>query len=163
MTTRANRAMPPSSRRSAASTAATSTATWRSPRWSPTRTAPNAGYGIAAYVDGLQSAGRIEEALARTEDAVAAARGVGNPYWVAYSLWIAGMAFSHTDARRAFAAWDEGMAVVREHRVHFFEGFVAAADVARLHTSAGDVEAALVLFADAVGAFQRLPARWRSS
>ncbi len=112
------------------------------------------GYGIAAYVDGLQSAGRIEEALARTEDAVAAARGVGNPYWVAYSLWIAGMAFSHTDARRAFAAWDEGMVVVREHRVHFFEGFIAR-DAARLHTAAGDVEAALVLFADAVGTFQR--------
>ena len=112
------------------------------------------GYGIAAYVDGLQSAGRIEEALARTEDAVAAARGVGNPYWVAYSLWIAGMAFSHSDARRAFAAWDEGMSVVREHGVHFFEGFIAR-DAARLHTSAGDVEAALVLFSDAVGAFQR--------
>ena len=112
------------------------------------------GYGIAAYVDGLQSAGRIEEALALAEEGVAAARGVGNPYWIAYALWIAGMAFSHTDPRRAFAAWEEGMAVVREHRVHFFEGFMAR-DAARLHTSAGDVEAALVLFADAVGAFQR--------
>ena len=41
------------------------------------------GYGLASYVDGLQSAGRIEEALALTEESVAAARRLGNPYWVA--------------------------------------------------------------------------------
>jgi hypothetical protein len=56
------------------------------------------GYGLASYVDGLQSAGRIEEALALTEESVAAARRLGNPYWVAYALWIAGMAFSRTNA-----------------------------------------------------------------
>ena len=84
------------------------------------------GYGLAAYVDGLQSCGRIEDALDLTEDAVAAARSLGNPYWISYALWIAGMAFSKADVRRAFAAWDEGVAFVREHRVHFFEGFLAA-------------------------------------
>ena len=56
--------------------------------------------------------------------------------------------------RRAFAAWDEGVAFVREHRVHFFEGFLAR-DAARLHTSDGEPEAALVLFADAIAAFHR--------
>ena len=65
------------------------------------------GYGLASYVDGLQSAGRIEEALALTEESVAAARRLGNPYWVAYALWIAGMAFSRTNARRALAASEE--------------------------------------------------------
>ena len=65
-----------------------------------------------------------------------------------------GMAFSKADARRAFAAWDEGVAFVREHRVQFFEGFLAR-DAARLHTSDGEPEAALVLFADAIAAFHR--------
>ena len=83
------------------------------------------GYGLSAYVDGLQSAGRIEEALELTEESVAVARNLGNPYWIAYSLWIAGMAFSHVEPRRALAAWDEGMAVVRDQRVRFFEGFIA--------------------------------------
>jgi len=112
------------------------------------------GYALAAYVDGLQSCGRIDDALALAEEAVTVARAVGNPYWIAYALWIAGMAFSRTDTRRAFAAWDEGVAVVREHRVQFFEGFLAR-DAARLHTSDGEPEAALVLFDDAIGAFHR--------
>jgi predicted ATPase/class 3 adenylate cyclase/DNA-binding CsgD family transcriptional regulator len=112
------------------------------------------GYGLSSYVDGLQSAGRIDEALALTEESVAVARSLGNPYWTAYSLWIAGMAFSHTESRRALAAWDEGIAVVREARVQFFEGFIAR-DAARLHTSAGEPAAALGLFAEAITAFQR--------
>ena len=112
------------------------------------------GYGLASYVDGLQSRGRVDEALSLTEQSVAAARDIGNPYWIAYALWIAGMAFSRSDSRRALAAWDEGVAFVREHRVHFFEGFLAR-DAARLHTSDGEPEAALVLFGDAIVSFQR--------
>jgi predicted ATPase/class 3 adenylate cyclase/DNA-binding CsgD family transcriptional regulator len=112
------------------------------------------GYGLAAYVDGLQSCDRIDEALALTEESVAAARSLGNPYWISYALWIAGMAFSKADVRRAFAAWDEGVAFVREQRVHFFEGFLAR-DAARLHTTDGDVHAALMLFAEALSEFQR--------
>ena len=64
------------------------------------------------------------------------------------------MAFSRPTRGARFAAWDEGVAFVREHRVHFFEGFLAR-DAARLHTSDGEPEAALVLFADAIGAFHR--------
>ena len=64
------------------------------------------------------------------------------------------MAFSKADVRRAFAAWDEGVAFVREHRVQFFEGFLAR-DAARLHTSDGEAETALALFAEAITAFQR--------
>jgi DNA-binding CsgD family transcriptional regulator len=112
------------------------------------------GYALASYVDGLQSAGRVEEALAFTEQSVAVARKLGNPYWIAYALWIAGMAFSRSDSRRALDAWDEGVAVVREHRVHFFEGFLAR-DAARLHTSDGEPEAALVLFGDAIASFHQ--------
>jgi predicted ATPase/DNA-binding CsgD family transcriptional regulator len=112
------------------------------------------GYGLAAYVDGLQSCGRIDEALGLAEESVAAARTLGNPYWISYALWIAGMAFSRADIRRAFAAWDEGVAFVREHHVQFFEGFLAR-DAARLHTSDGEPETALVLFNEAIAAFHR--------
>ncbi len=112
------------------------------------------GYGLASYVDGLQSAGRIDEALAITEESVTAARRLGNPYWVAYALWIAGMAFSRTNARRALAAWEEGIGYVHEHRIGFFEGFMAR-DAARLHTSHGEPDVALGLFAEAIQAFHR--------
>ncbi|HET6877870.1 MAG TPA: LuxR C-terminal-related transcriptional regulator [Jatrophihabitans sp.] len=112
------------------------------------------GYALASYVDGLQSAGRLEETLALTDEAVAAARRLGNPYWIAYALWIAGMALSRTNARRALAAWEQGVAFVHEHRVQFFEGFLAR-DAARLHTTAGEPDVALGLFADAIDAFHR--------
>ena len=58
---------------------------------------PGQAYGIAAYVDGLQSAGRVEEALELTEPAMAAARELGNPYWLVYTLWIVGLAHSRSD------------------------------------------------------------------
>jgi len=112
------------------------------------------GYGIAAYVDGLQSCGRVDEALALAEESVEAARELGNPYWVSYALWIAGMTFSKRDPGRALAAWDEGVAFVRAHSVQFFEGFLAR-DAARLHTCDGEPETALVLFSEAITAFHR--------
>ena len=96
----------------------TSTATSSSPPTSRERYGRERGYGLSSYVDGLQSAGRTEEALALTEESVAVARGLGNPYWIAYSLWIAGMAYSAPSRRRALAAWDEGMAVVRDAAGH---------------------------------------------
>ncbi len=111
-------------------------------------------YGIAAYLDGLQSAGRVDEALELTDSAVAAARELGNPYWLAYTLWIVGLAFSKVDAARALLAWDEGVGVVREQRVKFFEGFIAR-DAARLHTSEGDPDAALALFGPAIESFHQ--------
>jgi hypothetical protein len=64
------------------------------------------------------------------------------------------MAFSRTNARRALAAWEEGIAYVREHRIHFFEGFMAR-DAARLNTSDGEPDMALGLFAEAIQAFHR--------
>jgi predicted ATPase/class 3 adenylate cyclase/DNA-binding CsgD family transcriptional regulator len=115
---------------------------------------PSQGYAIAAYVDGLQSAGRAEEALALTDSAVAAARELGNPYWIAYTLWIVGLAFSKVDKKRALLAWDEGVDFVREHRVKFFEGFIGR-DAARLHTSEGEPDAALALFGPAIESFHQ--------
>jgi predicted ATPase/DNA-binding CsgD family transcriptional regulator len=112
------------------------------------------GYALASYVDGLQASGRVDEALELAEESVAIARERGNPYWISYALWIAGLAFSKADAPRALAAWDEGVAFVRGHRVQFFEGFLAR-DLARLHASDGEPDAALVLFSEAITAFHR--------
>jgi len=109
-------------------------------------------YGLPAFVDGLQASGRVDEALALTDTSVAAAREVGNPFWIAYALWTAGLTHANTDPPRALAAWDEGVAVVQEHRVLFFEGYLAR-DAARLHTIDGDPATALSLFAKAIEAF----------
>ena len=115
---------------------------------------PTRAYGIAAYIDGLQSAGRVEEALELVPAALDAAREVGNPYWVAYTLWIVGLAFSRVDPRRALQTWDEGIAYIGEHAIRFFEGFMTR-DAALLHTSDGQLETALTLFAASIEAFLR--------
>jgi DNA-binding CsgD family transcriptional regulator/tetratricopeptide (TPR) repeat protein len=111
-------------------------------------------FAVAAYVDGLQSAGRVEEALAQTDAALEAARDLGNPYWVTYTLWIVGLALSKVDPPRALETWDEGVAYLAEHDVRFFEGFLAR-DAALLHTSDGQLETALALFGTAIEAFVR--------
>lgn len=40
------------------------------------------------------------------DSSVTAAREVGNPFWLAYALWIAGTTLSNTDPQRALSAWD---------------------------------------------------------
>ncbi len=109
-------------------------------------------YGIAAYIDGLQSAGRVAEALELTEAALDAAHELGNPYWVAYTSWIVGLAWSKADPQRALEVWDEAVAYIGEHDVRFFEGFMAR-DAALLHTSDGQLDSALTLFAASIEAF----------
>ncbi len=111
-------------------------------------------YAIAAYIDGLQSSGRLEEALELTEAAVEAAGELGNPYWVTYTWWIVGLAWSKADPQRALEAWDAGVAHVGEHDVRFFEGFLAR-DAALLHTSDGQLETALTLFDASIQTFLR--------
>jgi predicted ATPase/DNA-binding CsgD family transcriptional regulator len=111
-------------------------------------------YGIAAYVDGLQSSGRVTEALALTGSALSAARELGNPYWLTYTLWIVGLAHSTTDPQEALRTWDEAVAYVDEHDVRFFEGFLAR-DAALLHASDGQLETALHLFGTSIQSFVR--------
>ena len=153
-TTRASPGTPRSSRPWARCTAATSIAMSSSPAPWRTRTA---AIGATAWPPTSTASSRAAGSTRHSRSPRSPsppARSLGNPYWIAYALWIAGMAFSKADVRRAFAAWDEGVAFVREHRVQFFEGFLAR-DAARLHTSDGEPEAALVLFAEAIAAFHR--------
>ena len=116
-----------------------------------TRFGGTRGYGLASYVDGLQASGRVAEALELVDASIAAARDLGNPYWIAYALWIAGLALSKAEPKRALATWDEAVEHVREHQVHFFDGFLAR-DAARMHTSDGEADRALALFDTAVRA-----------
>ena len=67
----------------------------------------------------------MDEALELVDASVVAARDLGNPYWIAYTLWIAGLALSKAEPKRALATWDEAVDHVREHEVHFFEAFLA--------------------------------------
>ncbi|MGQ0826722.1 MAG: LuxR C-terminal-related transcriptional regulator [Actinomycetota bacterium] len=111
-------------------------------------------YGLPAYVDGLQASGRVDEAIALTEESVATARDLGNPFWITYALWTAGLAHASTDPARALTAWDEGVEFLREHRVDFFEGFIAR-DAARLRAAHGEVETSLPLFVTAIHSFRQ--------
>ncbi len=115
---------------------------------------PGQAYGIAAYVDGLQSSGRVEEALRLTEAAISAARDLGNPYWLTYTLWIVGLTHSKEDPQRAIRTWDEAVTYLGEHDVRFFEGFLSR-DAALVHTSDGQLETALSLFGTSIQAFVR--------
>ena len=72
------------------------------------------------------------------------------------------MAFSTADPRRRWPRGTRASPFVREHRVHFFEGFIAR-DAARLHTSDGEPAAALALFSGRDRRRSSAPATSRSS
>jgi predicted ATPase/DNA-binding CsgD family transcriptional regulator len=115
---------------------------------------PALAFARPALVDGLQASGRVEEALALLDSSVIAARDAGNPFWLAYALWVAGTTLSKLDPPRALSAWDECLDVIAEYRVDFFGGFVAR-DAARLHTATGDTDAALDQYAGAIESFHK--------
>ncbi len=149
-TTRASPATRRSSRRSARSTAAISTATSSSPGRSRERYGTERGYALAvlrrrAPVGRSHRGGaRAHRGIGRRradarEPVLDRVRAVDRGHGVLAGGRRAGR------SRRGTKAWP----VVREHRVQFFEGFLAR-DAARLHTSDGEPEAALVLFGDAI-------------
>ena len=113
------------------------------------------GWGLSLLLDGLQASGRVDEALALTDDAMAAARTLGNPYFIAYAYWTSGSAHRHTDPDRALALWREGLDYVHQHRVDFFVGFIAR-DAARLRLVDADPDDALTMFDAAIDAFQQV-------
>jgi predicted ATPase/class 3 adenylate cyclase/DNA-binding CsgD family transcriptional regulator len=111
-------------------------------------------WGLSLLLDGLQASGRVDEALAMTEPAMAAARALGNPYFIAYAYWTSGGAYANSDPDRALALWREGLDYVRQHRVDFFVGFIAR-DAARLRLVEADPDDALTMFDAAIDAFQQ--------
>jgi DNA-binding CsgD family transcriptional regulator len=106
-------------------------------------------------LDGLQASGRVDEALALTNDAMVAARALGNPYFIAYAFWTSGSALRHTAPDQALVRWREGLDYVHQHRVDFFVGFIAR-DAARLRLVDADPDDALTMFDAAIDAFQQV-------
>ena len=54
-----------------------------------------------AAVRALSGKPELGEALALTEEAMAAARSLGNPYFIAYAYWTSGGAFANVDPAAA--------------------------------------------------------------
>jgi DNA-binding CsgD family transcriptional regulator len=112
------------------------------------------GWGLSLLLDGLQAAGRTDEALAMVDAAMAAARALGNPYFIAYAYWTMGGAWSKSDPERSLAVWREGLDYVHQHRVDFFVGFIAR-DAAQLRLVDADPADALAMFDAAIDAFEQ--------
>ena len=112
------------------------------------------GWGLSLLLDGLQASGRVDEALDLTDEAMLAARALGNPYFIAYAYWTSGSAYAKADPEAALALWREGLDYVHQHRVDFFVGFIAR-DAARLRLVDADPDDALAMFDAAIDAFQQ--------
>ena len=112
------------------------------------------GWGLSLLLDGLQASGQVDEALALTDEAMLAARELGNPYFIAYAYWTSGSAYANVDPQAALALWREGLDYVHQHRVDFFVGFIAR-DAARLRLVDADPDDALTMFDAAIDAFQQ--------
>ncbi|MGE0728506.1 MAG: LuxR C-terminal-related transcriptional regulator [Acidimicrobiia bacterium] len=112
------------------------------------------GWGLSLLLDGLQASGRVNEALALTEAAMAEARALGNPFFIAYAYWTCGGAHAKRDPARALELWRDGLDFVRRHRVDFFVGFIAR-DAARLHLADANPDDALAMFDESINVFER--------
>jgi tetratricopeptide (TPR) repeat protein len=95
--------------------------------------------------------GRHDVAQAVGEQAVAAARARGSPFWLAQTLWGYGRALADVDPNRAIAVYHEGLEYSRAHRLTFFEnGFLREAAV--LESRHGDPDRALDMLDEVLAA-----------
>jgi predicted ATPase len=110
--------------------------------------------GLATQAMFLPVLGRNEEARLVADEAVAAARQHGNPFWIALALYGYGRAFTEFDADRALQAFREALECA--HRNHIaFHGVVVAPDLAHLEVDHGELDDGLVLFDEALDAAHR--------
>jgi predicted ATPase/class 3 adenylate cyclase len=110
--------------------------------------------GLVGRVLVLPVVGRVDEALALAEEAVAAARAHGNPFWIAGSLNAFGRAFAYADPTRALDALREALVVTRDHRLVQWEAIVSI-DAAGVEAVHGDPGEALILFETAIDSLHR--------
>ena len=112
------------------------------------------GYGLASYVDGLQASGRVDEAIAL--DGGLGRRGARPRQSLLGLLRAVDRGSSPCESRRSARSGRVGRGRgLRAGTPRALLRRVPRADAARLHTSDGEPEAALVLFFEAVAAFQR--------
>ena len=112
--------------------------------------------GLCGRTHILALVGRAEEAIEIADDAMAAARAHGNPFWIAAAHAACGAAFAQHDPVRALDISRRGLAYARSQRSPYAEALIAA-EAALLESVHGDVDEALTLFATTVDAY--LPGR----
>ena len=110
--------------------------------------------GLCLLTFVLPALGRAEEAMAIAEETVAAARGHGNPFWIAYALGGFGRAFTRADPSLAMMTLREALLYTRVHRLSFLETVIAR-DLAGLEAVHGDPDRALALLDTAIDSFHR--------
>ena len=110
--------------------------------------------GMGGLLNFLPMAGRVEEALAIADDAVAAARAHGNPFLICLTLSGYGRAFAEIDPVRALSAVRQGLACAREHRVPIYEAILGG-QAAGLEAVSGNLDQALLLFDAAIDSLYR--------
>ncbi|MBN4047465.1 hypothetical protein JYT71_00505 [Acidimicrobiaceae bacterium AH-315-P05] len=115
---------------------------------------PVAVYAHTGLAACLEASGHSSEAMELAEEGLARARRNGSPFWTTFALWAYGSAFSEADPIRAMAAWNEGLALSREYRMTYWEGFIGR-DAAGLNVIDGDSRDALELFDAAIELFHR--------
>jgi predicted ATPase len=101
--------------------------------------------GLGGLTWALPAVGRAGDAMDIADEALAAAREYGNPFWIATALYAYERAFSHADPARALDAARRGITYARDNHLTFVESIIAQ-DAAYLEARHGDLLEALALF-----------------
>ena len=110
--------------------------------------------GLCGPTHALSLVGRADEAMEIADDAMAAARAHGNPFWIAAAHGACGAAFAEHEPIRALDILRRGLSYARSQRSSYAEALIAA-QAAPLESVYGDVDDALVLYSAAVDAYYR--------
>jgi hypothetical protein len=110
--------------------------------------------GLFGMATALAVVGRDGEAIAIGDDAMAAARAYGNPFWVAAAYLGSARAYAVTDPQRALDIVREGLVYARQHPMPFLEAAIAR-NVASLEATQGDLDHALDMFAMSIHSFHQ--------
>jgi hypothetical protein len=110
--------------------------------------------GLNGRTSALPAVGRSGEAMLIADEALAAARAHGNPFWIAFAFNGYVRAFTETDPVRALDTSRQGLVYVREHRVPLWEAVIAR-DCAVLEAVHGDLEQGLVLFDTTIDSYHQ--------
>ncbi len=105
--------------------------------------------GLCGLTYILPAVGRAADAMAIADDATAAARAAGNPFYIAFALAGCGRAFAETDPARALDAYREGLTYARAQRLAIWEALIAR-ESAELESVHGNLERGLGLFDTAI-------------
>jgi hypothetical protein len=111
-------------------------------------------HGLVGMVLLMPVVGRADEARELADEAVAAARLFGSPYWICGALSASGRALADINPAGALAAIHEALDHSREHRLTIWEAALAR-EAAGLEAAHGDPRQALEMFDTAIGLLQR--------